>query len=110
MLETVVQPIWLLVMGAIVVESIVNIVKEIQIARNGKSKAAVWIYWTSFVLGLIVGIIVAVNFELDLFEIVGLEGRVPVVGAILTGLIISRGANIVSDILGRINAWKLPSS
>lgn len=95
-----IQILWSLAYGAIVVEAIVNIIRNIE-ERNTS-----WKYWAALAIGLVIGLIVAINYDIDVFSLVGLEGRVPIIGAILTGLIISRGANIVSDIIGRLNAWK----
>jgi hypothetical protein len=37
---------------------------------------------------------------------VGLQGNIPLIGTIVTGLIASRGSNIVADLVERINSWK----
>jgi len=92
--------LWSVVYGAIVVEAIVNIVRQLQ------TKTTTWQYWASLALGIVVGLVVAINYDIDVFRLVGIEGKVPLVGAVLTGLIISRGANIVSDLVGRLNSWK----
>jgi len=89
--------------GAIIVESIVNIVKNIE------TKNKDWRYWVSLGLGLVLGVLISVAYDIDLFKIVGLEGQwawVAYLGALLTGLIMSRGANVVNDIIDRLNAWK----
>ena len=87
-----------IIYGAILVEAIVNIVKNI------KEKETSWKYWVSLGLGLLSGVLIAYNWSIDLFSAVGMpEGQIPYVGAVLTGLILSRGSNVVSDILGLIN-------
>ena len=86
-----------IIMGAVLVEAVVNIVRNIQEKQND------WRYWASIGVGLVVGVIVAVNYGLDFFSLFGLEGQIPYVGAVLTGLILSRGANIVSDVLSLIS-------
>ena len=48
---------------------------------------------------LAVGIAIAFTWPVDLFSVVGYSFAYPVVGLILTGIIISRGANFVHDIL-----------
>ena len=87
-----------IIYGAILIEAIVNIVKNI------KEKETSWKYWASLILGILVSVLVAFNWSIDLFSAVGMpEGRIPYVGAILTGLILSRGSNVINDIIGLIN-------
>jgi len=79
--------------AAILVEGLVNIVLNI------KDKETDWRYWASLVLALGVSILVAYNWDLDLFSILLGEGNLPFVGAILTGVIISRGSNYMHELL-----------
>lgn len=51
---------------------------------------------------LILGIVVCVIFGIDIFPIVGLNAIVPFIGSIFTGIIVSRGANFVNDLLKRL--------
>jgi len=92
--------LWSVVVVAIAVESLVNIVQNIQ-ERNTS-----WKYWLSLAVGLIGGAVLSWNYHVDLFTLVGLQGEIPLIGTIVTGLIASRGSNIVSDIVARINSWK----
>lgn len=89
--------LWTVLFGAIVVEAIVEIV------RNIDERNTCWKYWLSVALGQIIGIVVAVNYRIDVFSLVGIEGKIPIIGAILTGIILSRGSNIVSDVIDRLN-------
>lgn len=87
-----------LVFAALVVESVINIVQNIQ------EKETSWKYWASLVLGVVASVLVSWNWNLDIFTIFGMPmGRLSLVGPILTGLVISRGSNVVSDFLGLIN-------
>ncbi|TDT63437.1 hypothetical protein [Fonticella tunisiensis] len=52
---------------------------------------------------LIIGLLLALGTGLDLMAMIGVPMKVPYVGMILTGLLISRGANFVHDILASIN-------
>lgn len=52
---------------------------------------------------LIIGLVLALGTGLDLMAMIGVPMKVPYVGMILTGLLISRGANFVHDILASIN-------
>lgn len=88
--------------GAILVEAIVNII------QNVKEKEKSWKYWVSLAVAIGGGALVAWNWKVDIFAAVGFpEGQVPLVGYLLTGLILSRGGNIVSDIVGLINRGKV---
>ena len=52
---------------------------------------------------LIVSIIVALGTKINIFEILDFE-IVQVLGSILTGILISRGANVLHDLLNKIQA------
>lgn len=51
---------------------------------------------------MILGIVIAIAADLDIFAAAGIKLNVSYVGNILTGLLISRGSNFVHDILGSI--------
>ena len=51
---------------------------------------------------LVIGIIVAVCAQVDLFSMFGVVLAYPIIGYILTGIIISRGANFVHDLLKKL--------
>lgn len=50
---------------------------------------------------LILSIILAVATQIDLFKVLDIE-IVPVIGNIFTGILISRGANFIHDLLVKI--------
>ena len=81
-----------LLIGAILIEALVDTVKRVY------TKTIQWEYF----LALAVGILVAVVYGLDLPAVAGLVTAVPFVGAILTGIILSRGANYLYEILQRL--------
>lgn len=56
----------------------------------------------SMIGSLILGIIICVVFRIDIFPIVGLNAAIPFIGSILTGIIVSRGANFVNDLLKKL--------
>lgn len=56
----------------------------------------------SMIGSLVLGIIVCVVFKIDIFPIVGLNAAIPFIGSIFTGIIVSRGANFVNDLLKRL--------
>lgn len=51
---------------------------------------------------LILGIIVCLSAGLDLFQIIGIGLNIPILGCILTGIIVSRGANFVNDLFTKL--------
>lgn len=52
---------------------------------------------------LIISIIVALGTKMNIFEILDFE-IVQVLGSVLTGILISRGANVLHDLLNKIQA------
>lgn len=52
---------------------------------------------------LLVSILVAVFTGVDVFPALGINGLIPYVGSILTGILISRGSNVIFDVLKKIN-------
>lgn len=85
------------ILAAILIESVVNVI------QNLKAEETSWKYWLSLGLGLVISVLVAFNWNLDLFKLAGFaEPRIPYVGEILTGLILSRGSNVASDLIGLI--------
>ena len=87
------------VLAAVFMEGIINIIDSV------KEKETSWKYWASLVGGIALSILIAYNWNLNLFKMVGFpEGNVPLVGVILTGFIISRGSNYIADLLKMIPA------
>jgi hypothetical protein len=78
-----------LFIGAVFIESLVKVINMAHELYKD------WRYWAS----LVVGVAVAVVFGLDIFAAAGFQTAVPFMGAVLTGVMLSRGANFVHDIL-----------
>ena len=53
---------------------------------------------------LILSIIIAVGTKIDLFELLNLNMFIPILGSVFTGILISRGANVVHDLLKKIQS------
>lgn len=51
---------------------------------------------------LLVSILICVLTKVDIFPVVGLTISIPVIGNILTGIIVSRGANFVNDLFTKL--------
>ena len=82
---------------SIVIESVIDICNDL--FAGGR------IAWQK-VTSIILGITVAIGFNLDLFFMFGLTASVPFLGMILTGIVLPRGANYVSDIIKKINGFR----
>lgn len=54
----------------------------------------------------ILGIFICLYADIDFFKLVGLEFSVPIVGLVLSGLIVSRGANFIHDFLATLENFK----
>ena len=53
----------------------------------------------SMLFSIVLGVIIAIAYKLDLPEYLDLKSSIPYVGNILTGVLISRGSNYIYDIL-----------
>ena len=53
---------------------------------------------------IIIGLLLALGTRLDLLELVGIPVYIPYLGTILTGLLISRGANFAHDLLDTVSS------
>lgn len=58
---------------------------------------------SNMILSIILGIVIAMAYELDLPKIMGFDSKWKFIGNILTGIIISRGSNYIYDILQSIS-------
>lgn len=51
---------------------------------------------------LVVGILISILAKLDIFAIQGINLTVPLIGYVLTGILLSRGANFIHDLFNKI--------
>lgn len=51
---------------------------------------------------LVVALVLCVGVRLDMLALLGINVTIPFLGVILTGILISRGANFIHDLLVRI--------
>ena len=58
--------------------------------------------WVKKVASIVLGIGVCIVYKVGLIALLGVEGGIPVIDYIATGIIISRGSNFLSDLLTRI--------
>lgn len=87
----------IIVAVAILIEGLVEYGKTIQNTfETGEKKTAI-----TQMITIAVGILLAFAFNADLFVPVGIEVN-HYIGMVLTGIIMSRGSNYVSDFIGKI--------
>jgi len=65
-------------------------------------KEAGWPTWWLRYIALMVGVAAAILYRADLPGLVGLDPITPEVSWVATGIIVARGANYLSDLLGRL--------
>lgn len=58
---------------------------------------------------LIVSVLVSMATQLDVFAILNFGIAIPFVGSFLTGILISRGANVIHDLLNKIEELTVKS-
>ena len=91
------QAILLTLMLAVTVEGLVEYVKSVAQRKS----------WKTITLQLgaaAVSILLCIASGADLYAALGVEFSLPFVGGALTGVFASRGANYVSDLIGRLRA------
>lgn len=52
---------------------------------------------------LVIGLLLALGTNLDILHLVGIEMQYKLIGVILTGILISRGANFMHDLIQSVN-------
>lgn len=57
---------------------------------------------TAMVLSLVIGLMVSVGLGIDLFGLIGFEFKVPLIGQLLTGMILSGGSNYLFDLVANL--------
>ncbi len=94
------QGILLVIVLAIVVEAVVEYIKSLaNLAINHKWKTA-----ALQIAALVVSALLCFVTGADLFVALGLEFQYSWIGVLLTGIFASRGANYVSDFVGRLRS------
>ena len=89
------------VYAAILIEGVVNLIKTV---KDGSTS---WKYWASFVAAVVLSLVVALNWNLDLFSKVLGDGELPYVGMVLTAFLFARGSNYLADLVKLVKAVKV---
>ena len=79
---------------AILIEAIITYFNQFFVQEN---------FCWQMALSLILGIIIAVAYKLDLPAHFNLKSEIPYIGRILTGILLSRGSNFVFDLLDKFS-------
>ena len=79
--------------AAIAIEGIIFYVKTASEGEMPKSCVA----------SIVLGVFVAINFDIDVFEYTRLHSIVPFIGNVLTGILLSRGSNYFFDLVGNLS-------
>ena len=94
------QGILLVIALAVIVEAVVEYAKSIaRMFTAGEVKTGI-----TQLCAIAVAVALCFATGADLFAALGLEFALPGIGAALTGLFASRGANYVSDIISKLQA------
>ena len=86
-----------LALMAIVIEGVITYIKEIFVNKN--------LMWQQL-LGIVLGIVVAIGYNADLFALFGLTSTIPLLGCVLTGVLLSRGSNYIFDLVKQLQGYQ----
>ena len=86
-----------LALMAIVIEGVITYIKEIFVNKN--------VMWQQ-VLGIVLGIVVAIGYKAYLFALFGLTSTIPLLGCVLTGVLLSRGSNYIFDLVKQLQGYQ----
>ena len=78
---------------AVLIEGIITYTNQFLVQEN---------FCWQMALSLILGIIVAVAYKLDLPSYFNLKSDIPYIGCILTGILLSRGSNYIFDLIKKL--------
>lgn len=86
-----------IILMAVVVEGIVTYVKEWFV-----NKTVAW----QQIFAIVLGVLVTVGYNADLFALFGLTASIPYLGCVLTGVLIARGSNYIFDLIKKVQGYK----
>ena len=66
--------------------------------------------WVKKVASIVLGVGVCIVYKVGLIALLGVEGGIPIVDWIATGIIISRGSNFLNDLLVRIKGGNVTTT
>lgn len=84
-----------IIIFSILVEAVTNIVKGVYKKDEGIQLPVI--------ISLVIAVACTSIFSIDMFSILGFVGIAPYAGYVLTGIIISRGSNMIHEIYNKIS-------
>lgn len=92
------EKIEIIVIFSVLVEAVTNIVKSVYKKDEGMQLPVI--------ISLVIAITCAIIFNIDMFKALGFDTTVPYAGSILTGIIASRGSNMIHELYNKISGGK----
>ncbi|NLL31068.1 MAG: hypothetical protein GX258_08545 [Clostridiales bacterium] len=89
------QNLFIIIIISILAESIWETLKMVW--QNGK-------LCIDKVGALLVSILITISTGLDIFELLKINNKIPYLGIILTGILVSRGSNFVHDLIVKLTS------
>lgn len=81
---------------SVVVEGLVSYAKMFVVERK--------IEWQN-VVAVVLGVAFAVAYSIDVFALLGMNSAIPFFGSVMSGVLMSRGANYIFDTLKTIRSY-----
>lgn len=94
---------FLILVMAVTIEALIEYAKSLFKMVSGEGMKATITQLVAIVLASVLCVLAGA----DLYRMLGVQFSAPVIGSVLTGIICSRGANYVSDILKRLQVDSL---
>lgn len=79
-----------LIAASIVIEGIITYVKTF--IKDNKFQ------W-QMLTGIVLGILVSIGYNIDIFALLGMVSTIPFLGTVLTGILLSRGSNYLFELI-----------
>lgn len=79
---------------SIFIEGIITYINQFFVQEN---------FCWQMLFSMVLGIVVAVAYKLDLPSYFNLKSDIPYIGCILTGILLSRGSNYLYDLLNKLS-------
>ena len=79
---------------AVLIEAIITYLNQFFVQEN---------FCWQMLFSMVLGVIIAVAYKLDLPSYFNLSSDIPYIGCILTGILLSRGSNYIFDLLDKLS-------